>query len=314
MEKINKSRFQWVGPNLEASEKLAGKSLNFWQDSFGRLLKNKVAVVSGILIILIILGSIFIPLISPFDMREQHYAHINAPIMTRCDTIEGGHYHIFGTDSLGRDTFVRLWEGGQVSLTIAFAAVIINFIIGVIYGGTAGYFGGMIDNIMMRITEIIIGIPYLIIIVLLMLVMEPGVLTIIVAYACVGWTGMARLIRGQVISLKEQEFVIAAKALGGRAPRIIARHLIPNTLSVSIINMTLAIPGAIFTEAWLSYLGLGVPVPNSSWGMLCQSGALAFQLYPEQLLIPAGLLCIVMLSFNLLGDGLRDSFDPKLRR
>lgn len=167
---------------------------------------------------------------------------------------------------------------------------------------------------MMRIVEVINGIPYLIIIVLLMMVLPAGLWTIVIAYAVTGWTGMARLVRGQIIQLKEQEFVIAAQALGGGAGRIIARHLVPNTLSVVIINVTLAIPSAIFTEAWLSYLGLGVPVPLSSWGTLAQAGQQAFQTYPLQLVVPAAAICLTMLSFNLLGDGLRDAFDPKLRR
>lgn len=314
MEKIDSAKFKWVGSNAEAREGIARKSVTYWRDAMNRLVKNKVAFVCAIVIILLILCSIIIPLFSPFDGREQHYSHTNAGFWTECTEKGATHHHLFGTDTLGRDLFTRSWEGGRVSLMIAFAAVFINFIVGIVYGGIAGYFGGGLDNVMMRIIEIINGIPYLIIVVLLMLVLPQGVLTIVVAYATVGWTGMARLVRGQIISLKEQEFVVAAKAMGAGAPRIIARHLLPNALSVVIVNVTLAIPSAIFTEAWLSYLGLGVPVPNSSWGMLCQSGALAFQTYPIQLAVPAVLICLTMLSFNLLGDGLRDALDPRLRR
>lgn len=314
MERIESSRFQWVGSNPEAREGITRKSTTYLQDALGRLLKNKVAVVCAAIIVVLIICSIVIPFVSPFEGREQHFSHMNSPMGTVCTEKDGAPIHIFGTDQLGRDLFTRAWEGGRVSLFIAFAAVFINFIVGIIYGGISGYFGGIVDNILMRITEIISGIPYLIIVVLLMMILPQGLWTIVIAYATTGWTGMARLVRGQIIQLKEQEFVIAAQAMGGKASRIIMRHLIPNTLSVVIVNVTLAIPSAIFTEAWLSYLGLGVPVPLSSWGTLAQSGAAQFQTYPIQLVVPAVCICLTMLSFNLLGDGLRDAFDPRLRR
>jgi oligopeptide transport system permease protein len=225
-----------------------------------------------------------------------------------------GHMHIFGTDTLGRDIFTRTWSGGRVSLFIAFAAVFINFVVGIIYGGISGYLGGAVDNVMMRIIEIINGIPYLIIVVLLMMVIPPGAMTMVIAYATVGWTGMARLVRGQIMSLKQQDYIVAAKVMGARPARIIAKHLLPNTLSVVIVNITLAIPSAIFTEAFLSYIGLGVPVPMASWGVLANDGSRVFQMFPSQLIIPAICISLTMLSFNLLGDGLRDALDPKLRR
>lgn len=313
MTKIPAERFKWVGSNSETREGIARKSVTYWQDAMARLCKNKVALICAILIVVMILCSAIIPFVSPFEGREQHLSHIDKGMWTEC-TDNPGQIHIFGTDSLGRDLFTRAWEGGRVSLFIAFAAVLTNFVIGIIYGGIAGYFGGAVDTLMMRIVEIISGIPYLIIVVLLMMVLPPGLFTIVIAYAAVGWTGMARLVRGQIISLKEQEFVVAVKAMGGKPGRIIARHLLPNSLSVVIVNVTLAIPSAIFTEAWLSYLGLGVPVPLSSWGTLCQSGAQNFQTYPLQLIVPAVLICVTMLAFNLLGDGLRDAFDPRLRK
>jgi oligopeptide transport system permease protein len=314
MEKIEKSKFQWVGSNPDTREGLSRPSTTFWKDAMGRLFKNKVALVCAAVIIVLILCATIIPFVSPFEGREQHYSHTNAGFWTVCTEKDGNPVHIFGTDTLGRDLFTRIWDGGRVSLFIAFAAVFINFIVGIIYGGISGYFGGALDNVMMRIIEVINGIPYLIIIVLLMMVLPQGLWTIVIAYATTGWTGMARLVRGQVMQLKEQEFVVAAQAMGGRAPRIIMRHLVPNTLSVVIVNVTLAIPSAIFTEAWLSYIGLGVPVPYSSWGNLAQSGAQAFQTYPIQLAVPAICICLTMLSFNLLGDGLRDAFDPRLRK
>ena len=186
--------------------------------------------------------------------------------------------------------------------------------VGVVYGGISGYFGGAVDNVMMRILEIISGIPYLIIVMLLMIVMDRGLGSIIIAYSITGWTGMARLVRGQVMALKEQEFLIAAEAMGAKPRRIIARHLVPNILSVIIVNVTLDIPNIIFTEAFLSMLGLGIAPPNSSWGILANDGIAVFQQYPFELVVPALFICVTMLSFNLLGDQLRDAFDPKLRR
>lgn len=303
--------FEWVGSDSEQMEAIARPSLSFWKDAMNRLFRNKAAMFCLVLIILIVSLSILVPIISPFNISEQHLTHTDQSFMYRA---EDGHMHLFGTDNLGRDLFVRLWSGGRVSLYIAVVVVAINGVIGMAYGGISGYFGGAVDTVMMRIVEIINGIPYLIVVILLLTVLKPGVNTIIIAYVMVGWTGMARLVRGQIFSLKEQEFVVAAQAMGGSPSRIIVRHLLPNALSVIIVNLTLAIPSAIFTEAFLSYIGLGVPIPLSSWGTLANEGAQVFQIYPTQLFFPAALISLTMLSFNILGDALRDAFDPKLRR
>lgn len=312
IEKIAKNRFEWVGPNAHESESITRPSTSYWKDAMHRLKKNKAAMVSLIIILLLVTLSVVVPIVSPYTINEQHLTHTDASMGFKDP--EDGHVHLFGTDTLGRDLFTRLWSGGRVSLFIAATAVAVNCIIGIIYGGISGYAGGAIDNIMMRIVEIIVGIPYLIIVILLMMVLEPGVWTMVIAYSLVGWTGMARLVRGQIISLKNQDYVVAARVMGARPSRIIAKHLIPNTLSVVIVNITLAIPSVIFTEAFLSYIGLGVPVPLSSWGILASDGSAAFQTYPYQMIIPATVICLTMLSFNLLGDGLRDALDPRLRR
>jgi oligopeptide transport system permease protein len=312
MSKIEISQFELVGANATESESISRPSTSYWRDAMKRLSKNKAAMFCAAIIIIITLSSIIIPMVSPYGFSEQHLTHTYASMGFK-DPVDG-HTHLFGTDTLGRDIFTRIWSGGRISLFISFTAVFINFVVGVIYGGVAGYLGGSVDNVMMRIIEIINGIPYLIIVVLLMMVLPPGVMTMVIAYAAVGWTGMARLVRGQIMSLKQQDYVVAAKVMGARPTRIIAKHLLPNTLSVVIVNITLAIPSAIFTEAFLSYIGLGVPVPLASWGTLANEGSRVFQMYPSQLIIPAICISITMLSFNLLGDGLRDALDPKLRR
>ena len=300
MTQIDKSRFEWIGSDSARREGISRPSTTFWKDAIGRLMKNKVAVVCFFIIVLLILSCIVVPFFSPFESREQHLGEVNKGFMTVCtdSRYEGQHHvHYFGTDNLGRDLFLRAFEGGRVSLMIAFAAVFVNLIVG-----------------MMRIVEIVNGIPYLIVVILLMMVLPKGIFTMVVAYGITGWTGMARLVRGQVLQLKSQEYIVAAEAMGAKSSRIIAKHLIPNALSVIIINVTLAIPSAIFTEAFLSYIGLGVPVPQPSWGVLAKGGQDVFMTYPYQLVVPAVAISLTMLSFNLLGDGLRDAFDPRLRR
>lgn len=307
---VEQDEFTWIGQDVSKMDSITRPSISYWKDAMSRLSKSKTAIFCIVVLVVITAMAVIIPFISPFSPSEQHLTHTNIGMFTSAE----GHMHIFGTDDLGRDTFVRIWDGARISLMIAFVAAFVNFIFGVIYGGFSGYIGGTVDDVMMRIVEVLNSIPYLLIVILLMMVMKPGVSTIIAAYAATGWLGMARLVRGQVISLKEQEFVIAAKTMGASATRIIAKHLLPNILSVVIINITLSIPSAIFTEAFLSFIGMGVPIPLASWGTLANDGVRMFQTYPRQLAIPAFFISITMLSFNLLGDKLRDAFDPKLRR
>lgn len=308
---ITADGFTWVGENRHDMEGISRPSLSFWQDGLRRLMRDKKAVFCVIVLIIVIIGVIVLPMVSGYSISEQHLDHVNKPMFF---TAEDGHMHIFGTDDLGRDIWSRVWDGGRTSLIIAFTAVGACLFIGVVYGGISGYFGGALDNVMMRFIEILNGIPYLIIVILLMTVMKGGIVSMIVAYTLVGWVGMARLVRGQMMSLKEQEFVVAAKSMGASSSRIIFRHLVPNILSIVIIQITLQVPSAIFTEAFLSFLGLGVPIPNTSWGVLAQDGVRVLSLYPTQLIIPSIFICITMLSFNLLGDSLRDAFDPRLRK
>ena len=317
MEHIEKSRFAHVGQSAQESESIKRPSLTFMQDAMRRLWKNKVAMVCVVIILVLTAMSIFAPMVSKFDYREQHYSHTNAPMGTVCNEsgAEGeGHVHYFGTDTLGRDIFTRIWMGGRVSLTIAVVSALVDLILGSIYGGISGYFGGTLDIIMMRLLEIINGIPYLIIVILLMMILKPGMMTIIIAYSLVGWIPMARLVRGQVVALKQQEYIAAAEAMGAGPARIIARHLLPNTLSVVIVRVTLSIPSAIFSEAFLSFLGIGIQKPMASWGSLANDAIGTLTSAPYQMFFPIAAISLTMFSLNFIGDGLRDALDPKLKK
>lgn len=303
---LKANAFDRVGTDLKSSQVILRPSMTYWQDAARRFKKNKVAVGSFIYMILIILGAIIIPLVSKRSMSEQDLMNTFSMPFTNG--------FIFGSDELGRDLWVRVWYGARISLFIGFTAATVDFIIGVIVGGIAGYYGGKVDNVIMRAVDVLIGIPYLLIVILLTLIFQPGVLTIIVALTFTGWTGMARLVRGQIMQLKEQEFVLAAKVLGANASRIIIKHLLPNALGVIIVRMTLNIPSAIFSESFLSYIGLGVRLPTASWGALASDGVTAFQQYPHVLFIPSAFICLTMLALNILGDAFRDALDPKLRK
>lgn len=219
-----------------------------------------------------------------------------------------------GTDDLGRDLFTRLWEGSRVSFMIAIVSVIFTVLFGVVYGGISGYIGGKADNIMMRIIEILMVIPDMLYIMLLSIVLTRGIVTITLVLAFTSWMGTAILVRGEVLRLKHSEYVLASQTLGADAKRVIFKHLIPNCMGPIIVNMTMMIPRMIFAEAFLSFIGLGVPAPYASLGVLVNDGAKIFYQYPHLLIIPSVVLCLIMLAFNMLGDGLRDSLDPKLRK
>jgi len=219
-----------------------------------------------------------------------------------------------GTDDLGRDLWTRLWEGSRVSFLIAFISVLFTGLFGVVYGGISGYIGGSADNIMMRIIEILMVIPDMLYIMLLSIVMPRGITTITLVLAFTGWMGTAILVRGEVLRLKHSEYVLASQTLGADANRVIFKHLIPNCMGPIIVNMTMMIPRMIFAEAFLSFIGLGVPAPYASLGVLVNDGAKIFYQYPHLLIIPSVVLCLIMLAFNILGDGLRDALDPKLRK
>ena len=283
--------------------KVVRPSLTYWQDAWYKLRHNPVATVGLILLIIYVLLAIFAPILSQYDFGQQNAAAKN---LKPCAE------HIFGTDAAGRDLWVRNWMGARVSLTIGLVVVLINTAIGIIVGGVSGYFGGKVDMAIMRVIDVLYGIPTIILAILLMVVMGAGISSLIVAMVCVGWISSARLVRGQVLQLKNMEYVMAARTLGASDRRIIFRHMIPNISGIIITNMTMAIPNAIFTEAFLSYIGIGVQAPKCSWGSLAQAASQVYKLYPYQLIIPAFFICTTMLSLNMLGDGPRDALDPKM--
>ncbi|CEE03235.1 peptide/nickel ABC transporter permease [Caldibacillus thermoamylovorans] len=226
----------------------------------------------------------------------------------------GDQYFWLGTDHLGRDQWTRLWLGTRVSLIIAFVAALLDLLIGVAYGGISGFFGGKVDNYMQRVIEILVGIPNLVIILLMMLFMQPGIMSIVIALAITGWTGMARIVRGEVMKVKNQEFVLAARTLGTSNGSIIRKHLLPNIMGIIIVNTMFSIPSAVFFEAFLSFIGLGIVPPKASLGSLINIGFQNLRIYPHLLVYPAILISLIMITFNILGDGLRDAFDPKMHK
>ena len=221
--------------------------------------------------------------------------------------------YLFGTDQLGRDILVRQLYGAQISLTVAFVATLVNFFIGVFYGGIAGYMGGKVDAVMMRIVEVVSTIPLTLYVVLLMVVFNSGLLSIIIAIGSVFWVDMARIVRGQILSLKSQDYVAAARTMGASPARILTKHLLPNSIGPIIVTLTMLIPSAIFIESFMSFIGLGVTPPLASWGSLTSEAVETLRAYPPQLFFPAAAISVTMFAFNFLGDGLRDALDPKMR-
>lgn len=301
---IDKSQFKTIGKNIEKMESLSRPNLTYWRDAWRRIKKNKIAYAGLILIIVYIVFAIFGPMISQYKYNEIDSSRMNQFISSK---------HWFGTDELGRDLWTRIWRGARVSLAIGFISTIINTFVGGIIGGISGYYGGIIDLIIMRIIEVLYGIPYIIVAILIMVVLGQGIMSLIIAMIIVGWIGTARFVRGEVLRLKEQDFVSAAIVLGVSDFSIITKHIIPNVMGLIITNLTMAVPKAIFSEAFLSYIGLGIAPPECSWGVLAKSGVKMLRINPYQLYIPAFFICTTMLALNLLGDGLRDALDPKLR-
>ena len=302
---ISKDKFQLVGTKISEAEKISKPSLSFWKDVFIRFRKNKLAMFGLILLAILIFMAIFGPYMTEYDYRTNDLTNKNQAPSSE---------HWFGTDDLGRDVFARTWEGARISIFIGVAAALIDLFIGVLWGGISGYKGGRTDEMMMRFADVLYGVPYLLLVILLMVVLGQGLGTMILAMTITGWINMARIVRGQVLSLKSQEYVLAAKTLGANTNRIMLKHLIPNSMAPILVTMTLTIPNAIFTEAFLSFIGLGLTPPLASWGTMANDGLPAIRYYPWRLFFPAVFISLTIFAFNVVGDGLRDALDPRLRK
>lgn len=308
----------------EQLEKLS-EPTTYWKDAWRRLKQNKIALISMFVLIAIAVLAIIVPWVSPYGYDDQ---------IRGAENLGPSFKHLFGTDSYGRDLFVRTMMGCRISLFIGFVAAIMVLIIGAIYGAISGLCGGIVDNIMMRIVELIYSVPEILIIIIIKLVItDPlsslfqtnaffkplqalgsGVIAIFIVYGLLYWVSMARIIRGQVLQLKKMEYVNSAVALGGNKRRLIMKHLLPNCIGQLIVTTALQIPSAIFTESFLSFLGLGVEVPMPSLGSLASNAIGSINSYPYRLFFPALIISIIILTFNLFADGLRDALDPKMKK
>nr|HID14535.1 ABC transporter permease [Anaerolineae bacterium] len=295
---------------LEEEAHFAERGVSLWQDAWHRLLRNRMAVAGLVFIGLLVFAAVTADWLPPYSYRQADYE--NARIGPRWPD------HIMGTDKLGRDVFSRVWWGTRVSLTVGIVGSLTALIVGVTYGAISGYLGGRMDNLMMRFVDVMYGFPTLLFIILIMVVLPSesaiqGMINIFIAIGIVGWMGMARLIRGQFLSLREKEFVLAARMIGAGPARIISRHLLPNSLGPAIVSLTLGIPGLILTEAVLSFIGLGVPPPYPSWAQMVSEGWRGLRATPHLTIFPGLAISLTMLAFNFLGDGLRDALDPTMR-
>ena len=334
-------------------EKIWSKSRTFAGDVWFRFRRKPTAIAGFVIIIALMLFALVGPLFTPYDYSVQNLEVVNVPPVMKVYQIPNGDYlyittalkvisvtpdgspyviadeatgsiypsktmlnksYILGTDALGRDVLTRLMYGTRISMLVALMAAFVNLIIGILYGGISGYLGGTVYMIMMRIVDIISTIPLTLYVILIMQVLGAGIQSIIVALGSVYWVDMARVVRGQILSLKQQEFVLAAKTIGSSATTILFDHLIPNALGSILVTITMLIPSAIFMEAFLGYLGIGLQPPLASLGTMCNDASANLRTSPHELLIPALMICVIMFAFNFVGDGLRDALDPKLKK
>jgi oligopeptide transport system permease protein len=293
------------GEALEAAGEVEGRSL--WQDAWRRLIKNRAAVASMIILAMIALACLLVPYALPWSYDAIDWDHVEA----MPPNMELGHY--LGTDSVGRDLLARTLVGGRVSLLVGLLATLVALFIGVTVGAIAGFMGGRVDQLLMRLVDLLYSVPLTFFVIILMVMFGRNFILMFLAIGAVEWLTMARIVRGQTLSLKNKEFIEAARASGGSTASIIARHIVPNVLGVVIVYVTLTIPHVILLESFLSFLGLGVQEPLTSWGVLLNEGAAELQANPRTLIVPAVFMTTTLFCFNFLGDGLRDALDPKDR-
>lgn len=297
--------FERVGTKGLSGEEIGKKSLTYWADVWRRFRSNKLAILGLVLLLLVVVVLFTGPAITGED-----YQRIDTSVKNSAPSSE----HWFGTDDMGRDLFTRVCVGGRISIYIGLCCTLVMFVAGALIGAIAGLKGGVVDDIIMRVCEFIGNLPYLIIVVILSMVMGRSLFSLVFAMSLTSWVGTARMVRGQILQIKESDYVQASRALGADTGWIIIKHLLPNTLGIIMVNITMSIPGFIFSEAFLSYIGLGVRPPETSWGALASAGQQQLMFYPYQLFFPCMMIVLTMLSFHLIGDGLSDALDPKLRK
>ena len=298
---------------MELAQGLRGRSL--WADARRRLFRNRAAMASIIILALITLLALLAPLLSQYTYDEVNYDNISCapnwwPLAAGC---KAGGTHWFGTDAVGRDLFVRVLYGARVSLAVGLVATLVSLLIGVLYGATAGYLGGRVDALMMRAVDILYSLPFIFFVIILMVLFDRNFILLFVAIGAVEWLTMARIVRGQTLSIKQKEYIEAARAGGASSFSIIRRHVIPNVVGPVVVYVTLTVPGVILTESFLSFLGLGIQEPLTSWGVLISDGANQMETAPWMLVFPALFMAVTLFCFNFIGDGLRDALDPQDR-
>ena len=305
MAELTPDKFKIIGFSQEDANRIDRPTISYWQDAWRRLKKNPVAMASmivlGILIVMVIVG----PIIRGYDYETMNVAEKNLGPSSK---------YWFGTDNLGRDLFSRIWVGARASLIIALVATALKLIFGTVYGALMAHFGRWVDELLMRIIEVLNSIPSMLLTILIMLVLGNNLFSLLVALSITAWCNTARQVRGMIKQLRESEYVYAAEVLGAKPVRIIVKHYIPNMLGILILDTATAIPSFIFTEAGLSFLGIGLQAPEISLGVLISMGQQNMDFYPSQLFFPCLILCVIVMAFNLLGDGLRDALDPRLRQ
>jgi oligopeptide transport system permease protein len=287
------------------SDSIARPSVSYWKDAWARFRRDRLAMGALVILALIAIAAVAVPMLTSYEYDGQDLAAQNRPPSAT---------HAFGTDKFGRDILVRVCYGARISLTVGIVAAAINMVVGVVYGGISGYFGGRVDMVLMRIVDILIGLPSLLYIILIMMFLGNTIQSIILALCLTYWTNTARMVRTQVLALKSQEYSLAAKVLGASDARIIFKHLIPNSMGPIIVTVTFLIPQAIFSEAFLSFLGIGIQIPMASWGTLVNEAIPTIFTQPYQMLFPAIAISLTIFSLNFIGDGLRDALDPRLKR
>lgn len=302
---VSQEKFKIVGFSQEEANRIDRPTISYWQDAWRRLKKNPVAMVSLFVLVLMVIMVIVGPHIRGYDYLNMNIVDKNQGASAK---------YWFGTDNMGRDLFSRVWVGARASILIALVATALKMVVGTVYGAVMAHFGGWVDDILMRIIEVINSMPSLLVTILIMMVLGNNMFALLVALSITAWCNTARQTRGMIKQLKESEYVYAAEVLGAKTSRIILKHYVPNMLSILILDASTAIPAFIFTEAGLSFLGIGLKAPEISLGVLIAQGQQTMDFYPSQLFFPCLVLCVIVMAFNLLGDGLRNALDPRLRQ